>query len=249
MWSRSFAFVVIGLLGAPARADFSAFVCTRPAGGAVEVLTKDNACVGYRYREPGGTRRQVDFGFRGSGELVASRDGRTVVMIQSYLLGGVDEAGDVVELVGASERKNPVGVYVFRDGRLVASHRIHDLLVRRKLVRLSVSHVGWVREVPTVIDDRFTITTTSFRAITFDGKTGRIVRQSDAAEWSRCTVIASGKLDLVKRRLLNVFSHKTQTREPDIAFTVDKDLGLTHRASVTVCLERRGEALVITQAL
>jgi hypothetical protein len=252
MSSRSFVFVVAVALGwspAPARADYVARQCTGPAGGAVEVLVKDGACVGYRVTEPGGKRRQVDFGFLGSGKLVASRDGRTVVMIQSYLLGGVDAAGDVVELVGASERKNPVVVFVFRDGRLVASHRIHDLLTRKKQVQPSVSHVSWVREAPTVIGERFTITTTSFRAVTFDARTGRIVRQADAPEWGRCEVIATGTLDLVKGRLRNAFSHKTETRDPEIPFVLDKGLGLTDRAAATVCLERRGGSLHLTKAL
>lgn len=42
---------------------------------------------------------------------------------------------------------------------------------------MSISHVDWVRDAPAVLDaSRFTITTTAFRDVTFDTKTGAVVR-------------------------------------------------------------------------
>jgi len=217
----------------------------------VEAVIDNNACLGFLIREPGKPPRRVDFGFKGSGTLVASRDGRTVVMIQSYLYGRIDPAGELVELTDAGERKDPVGIYVFRDGKLIATHRIRDLLVRKRLVEPSTSHVTWVRELPAPFGDRFTITTTSFRTISFDARTGRILRQEDAPEWNRCAMIVTGKVDLPNGRLVDVFSHKTWTHLPEIRFTVDKDLGLTNGAHAKVCLERKGGrgGLRLTQQL
>jgi hypothetical protein len=230
-----------------ASADTVAHYCTGPSSGPVEAIRPVNACTGYRVR---GTSIQVSFPYTGSGSLVASADGRTVVMIQSYLYGSVDDVtGEIVELVGATEVKNPVGVYVYRDGKLVASHAIDDLVARKKLVGESISHVQWVRSAPKTIGATFTITTSDFRTITFDGKTGAIAKQEDSSEWKRCTIIASGKLDLKGNRLTKPYSLKTEKHVPDIAFLRGPGVALTDRASATVCLEQDAAGLVLTDAL
>jgi hypothetical protein len=246
----SISFVIATLFAlSTAAADMVAHHCTGPTQGRVQVIKQGNACTGYRVEQAGRKPLQVDFDFTGSGTLLASRDGRTVVMIQSYLYGRIDHSGDIVEFVGAAEIKHPKVVYVYRDGRLVASHAIDDLLARKELVGQTTSHVRWVRAAPTRIGKTFTLTTSSYRTITFDAKTGAITRQDNAPEWDRCELIASGTLDLRGNRLTKAFSLKTQQPVGDLAFVRAPGLALTDRASATVCLERRGKLLELTEEL
>jgi hypothetical protein len=160
----------------PARADMVARHCDGPERGPVAAIVKGNACAGYRVARTSQPPRTVRFDFAGSGKLIASADGRTVVMIQSYLYGGIDATGDIVELVGAAEHKNPIAVHVYRDGKRIAQHRIHDLINRQVPIRKSVSHVHWLGSAPTVLGDKAFSIMTSRGTLTFSSVTGRLVK-------------------------------------------------------------------------
>ena len=242
---RSYCLVIstaVVVLAGTARADFAAFQCDGPSKGPVKAIVDDGACVGYQ------ATNTVTFPFRGSGRLLASADGRTVVMLESYLNGTVKN-GRIVEFIGTTERPNPIAVHIFRDGKLVAVHRIHDLVVRANLIVPSISHVRWVRAVGEIGATEFSITTSSFRTIRFDSKTGSILENKDAAEWNRCDVIAAGQLDLPNNQLLKPFSFKAGKRIAPITFERAPGVALTNKASATVCLVKRGQNLVLAETL
>ena len=201
LFAAALALVPLLSSGSDAFADFAAYQCLSEKSGAVTASAKNGWCDGYRATVNGKTTA-VKFDFVGSGRLVASDDGRTVVMIQSYLHGGSDKSGNIVEYRGKKSIANPIAVYVYRDGKRIATHRIHQLLKRKKLASTSISHVNWVRSAPaTISGDDFTITTSSYRTITFNTKTGAIEKEGDSVEWNRCDIIARGKLDLHASKL------------------------------------------------
>lgn len=246
-------------LGASARADFAAHQCVAPTTGPVRAIEKSNACTGYRVERAGKTVTSVAFPFLGSGTLLASADGRTVVMIQSYLSAVIDDAGEVSELVTstvngkptAKHVTNPIAVYVYRDGKPIAQHHINDLvdrgtprdaakrkLHRQHLVEESISHVRWVGKMPATIGKTFEITTTSFRTITFDATTGAITKQADAPVWKRCDAIVSGKLDVAAGRVKKAYAWKQAAVVGDVPFTRGRVASLTEGEWGTYCLEQ-----------
>ena len=253
MSSLRLLIIPLMLAAAPrsASADFSQYSCHTPATQSIEAIIDDNACVGYHVKAADGSiAKTVRFPFKGSGKLIASADGRTVVMLQSYLPGHADPKGNIVEEDGATSTKNPIGIHVFRDGVSIATHRVGDLVLRKHLVSSSISHVRWIREAPdTLGSDTFVIATTSYRVVTFDTKTGAIRRKRDAPQWDRCDDIVTGKLDLPQLMLTNTYSLKTKQRASAITFVRDPGVALTNNATTTACLERRGRDLVLTEVL
>jgi hypothetical protein len=245
----SLVLVAAFVLPLQSQADVVAHVCHGPKKGPVRAIVEQGVCAGYRHDD--GT--QVRFPFKGSGSMIASADGRTVLMIQSYLSGQFDRrTGEIVGDEGQGDRKNPNGLYVYRDGVLVATHRIHELVQRRYLVQNSVSHFSWVRWAPEQISGpTFSITTTSFRDLAFDTATGKLLAANDSTEWLQCDVIATGEVDLAKRRLTGAYLPKTDEGGKSVAFTTEEfaQLNLTNRGTDTVCLEQRGDSLVLTRVL
>ncbi|HEY5933706.1 MAG TPA: hypothetical protein VIU61_03705 [Kofleriaceae bacterium] len=246
------AVLAFAIAGTPtAHADYTRHSCRGPTAGPIEAIVDDNACVGYRIKaSDGSVTRTVSFPFKGSGDLIASDDGRTVVMLQSYLDGFVDDHGNVVGAEGDQDVIDPIGIRIFRDGVLVKTHRVHELLGRKQLVNRSTSHVRWIREAPSKITgSSFTLATTSFRTVRFDVKSGRILEKKDAPAWKRCTDIVVGTIDLASSQLTSAYSLRTGKRTKVIAFERDPAVGLTDKASETVCLERLGRKLVLTGTL
>lgn len=238
-------------LASPARADFSKYNCEGPSTGPVKAIVDEgNSCGGYRQADG----KTVRFNFKGSGKLIASADGRTVVMVQSYLPGRLDwKAGEIYGDEGErSESKNPIAIRIYRDGALVATHRVHELLHRPRLASQSVSHVGWVRWMPEQISGAtFSITTTSFRDLTFNAETGQLVNANDSTDWLQCDVIATGKMDAKNNKLVDAYRLKGEGSEKTIVFTLPRFNAtvLTANSLPTVCLARHGEAWVLTRLL
>lgn len=241
--------LLLGALASDADADLSAHYCQGPSDGPVAAIIEDNVCVGY---ESDGKR--VDFDFKGSGQLMASADGRTVVMLQSYLYGRIDEDGDIVEFAGSTDHKNPVAIFVYRDGKLVASHSIDTFIERAALVRQSVSHVRWMKDAAfTAKGDRLRVVTSSYRSIEIDVRSGQIRKAGDSADWTGCDVIASGKLDLKGSTLEKAILAKTPSasRAP-LPFELDPAVArksLTNKAWTTGCFERKAKGLVLKRLL
>lgn len=236
-------------------ADESAHYCQGPTSGPVSVIHDGATCSGYQVADAkGGAPKLVDFDFKGSGRLLASSDGRTVVMLQSHLYGRVTKAAKVVEFVGPAEKKNPVVLYVYRDGKKVASHRIHDLAKRPALLSQSVSHVRWLSTLPKGLDAQsFSLTTSSHRTLSFDTTSGALLKQEDSEDWKGCAVIATGMLDLPNKKLSTAFLRKKGKRsKTPLYFDLEKGFDvstLTNKASMTACFERRGTRLVLLREL
>ena len=191
-------FAVLCPFAAPALADEVAYSCFNRTDGRIKEtsqrgrgLATSLGCSGFV--TPGG--KTVDFGFPTSGVLLATKDSRTVVMVQSFLYGGLDKSGGISVYHAGKSVRNPPVVLIYRDGRKLAHHRIDDILLRPRLVSLSLSHVEWLRDdagLDTTLGDSLTLRTTSFRDVTFDTKTGKITKAVDSKDWRSCDVLAYG---------------------------------------------------------
>jgi len=227
-----------------ARADITARSCR--AIGPAKAVVKDNACTGFVV----GTTK-VAFPYLGSGRIISSADGRTVAMVQSYLYGRIDRNGNVISY--DDNKTNPIALYIYRDGKLVASHRFDDLVKRRGLIWPSVSHLHWARGARMSRAGHLHLTTVGFRELVFDAQTGALTKSADAPDWKSCHVIASGKLDRSGKQLARPFDYKTAKRaRAPLAFVWGKSVDprkLTHKAHTVGCFVRRGSALVFEREL
>ncbi|MBP6630367.1 MAG: hypothetical protein KA297_13105 [Kofleriaceae bacterium] len=244
--------VALAALASPAvaHADFMAYQCQGPTTGpVVAVPGKAGACVGFKRNRTGRTR-VITFDHARSGVLLASPDGRTVVMVQSYLYGTRKADGTLVEFDGAgAERPDPVVLEVFRDGKRLAQHRLGALLARPHLADLTISHVRWVDGEPRLDNTSLELTTTSYRTLTFSTRTGALTGAVDTPTWTRCHTLASGTVDLVGKRLLEPYSLKTGTKVATIPFAIGPGVVLTDRAYTKACFEPGGSGLVLTQTV
>ncbi len=152
-----------------ASADIVRYRCTGPTAGPVRVVVEDTTCRGFTV----GGKQQL-FSRMASGTLLASQDGKTVVLIEDHLSGVVSGASIVIDL-DREKIINPVVVQIWREGTRVAAYDVARLVNNVKKVASSVSHVRWVASLPADVDGaQFAIVTTSGRSITFDTKTGAI---------------------------------------------------------------------------
>jgi hypothetical protein len=235
-----------------AHADIKAFRCEGPRTGPVAaVANKADACVGFT-RDRTGPTRVITFEHPRSGVLLASPDGRTVVMVQSYLYGTRTDDGTLVEFSGVAgqpRRPDPVVLEVFRDDKRLAQHRLGALLARPHLAELTTSHLRWVVGEPRRDDDSLELTTTSFRTLTFSTHTGALTSAADTPTWTRCQTLASGTVDLAGKRLINPYSLKTGTKIATVSFTVGPGVVLTDRSYTRACFEPSPSGLVLTQTV
>jgi hypothetical protein len=234
----------------PAHADTAAFSCDVPSNGPISAIQPPGACAGFRVRALGDRPELVvKFGFNVSGMMLASRDGRTVVAITSYLFGGVAGNGDVFEIRRKGKRKNPKVVFVYRDGKQVASHRINTLIARRHLLEQSISHVNLVDGLPWLIDgDSFTLNTTSYESIRFSARTGAIENKTDVDLWKNCDEIARGVLDTKNPRIEYLVKANRSLKTP-LPVKLAKGLAdrLPNYVMGSICLKRSGTEYIVTR--
>ena len=163
---------LVSLHAARASADLVRYRCTGPTTGSVRVVVEDGTCRGFTV-----SGKQQLFARMVSGTLLASQDGKTVVLIEDYLSATVDGTSIVTDI----DRKrivNPVVVQIWRNGTRVGAHDIARLVRDVTKVEQSISHVRWVASLPANVDGaQFTLVTTSGRRITFDSKTGAIIEE------------------------------------------------------------------------
>ena len=174
------------------RADTAARKCLYSGPESIRPIESGGGCIGYTADRAGRSER-VEFGRALSGHMMASPDGRTVVMVQSYLYGRYErEKHEVTEFDGES---NPEVVFIYRDHKLAARHRTHDLVMRGRFYSNSESHVSWTRDLgmPRADDGRFVLDTVDFRRLVFDGTTGKILRTEDRSDVERSHVMARGR--------------------------------------------------------
>lgn len=153
-----------------AAADDVASRCTGPTSGPVRAIPDpEGGCRGFT-----AGKKSEYFTRLVSGTVLASADGRTVVAIEDYLSANV-EGQAVVALVGGEQIINPVVLQIWRDGKRVGRYDIKRLVQDVHKVRESISHVAWVATMPTSIEARFTLVTTTGRELVFDSATGKII--------------------------------------------------------------------------
>ena len=241
--------IAVALLGAsarPAGADFVARTCdVGPTGGAVLTLTDFDPrggaqpCIGFEVKVGGKRASRGRLGFRGSGVFLSTADGRTVIFVQSrpYIW-------DRGALAGTP------GVVFFRDGKEVASHTIGELEPRPHAVMFSTSHAHWLGglsegqgEPYALPEATWALQTTSFRRITFDTATGRIVRAEDAPPWDQCDLIARGSVERSGGGVLEFHPISVIKGELKGAVPLPDSAQMLEGSFDTVCLARAADGV------
>jgi hypothetical protein len=197
---RTTTTLLLALAATPALADEVAYTCDARSSAAVRVepLTERGACVGARLTPQAGGPGTTVSGFEGSGTILASPDGRSVVFVQTWPYAELQPDGRVVAIDrGGDTRGDALGVVVVRDGDVVARHTVMDLVSRPYLVSVSTSHVRWLASrapLPALQGDALVLETTSGRRVRIDVTTGAITDARDAEAWTGCAVLAYGEL-------------------------------------------------------
>ncbi len=167
----------IFLSGNPAHADFVAAKCVGPKSGPVAALRLDrsHACVGYQSTRSGRSTL-VGFPFAISGEVIASADGRSVVVLHSYISGHRDFKTKKIYGTGRTGlEENPEVIFFYRDDKLVASYRINEITLG-KGIRPSTSHITWLKRAPRQLQgETLPLTLLSGRTISFLLASGLVV--------------------------------------------------------------------------
>lgn len=171
--------LVTALCGARnARADDVGQTCTAPKN-VIARLT-NGACAGFVARDRAGrVVQRADVSPAISGTVFATRDGKTVAILQDWPYKSQPFA-------------SLTALVFFREGKVVARYAMSDLVQRMQLVRETVSHVVWTvapHERDYLLGSTFELTTTSMRKLVFDTTTGKQVFVDDTDAWKACDVI------------------------------------------------------------
>ena len=159
----------------PSHADLVSVKCDGPTRGPVRVIKHGSACQGFTVGD-----KSIRFSRLASGHLLASKDGRTVVMIEDYLPARVKDGKTVEALYDIDIVLDPRVLVIYRDGKRVAFYDLARLVKHLDRVEHSISHIRWVAALPPSLDgDRFTLTTTTKRELVFDTRTGKLVEERD----------------------------------------------------------------------
>ena len=114
----------------------------------------------------------------------------------------------------------------------------------------STSHAHWLGgldegqgEPFALPEATWALQTTSFRRITFDTATGRIVRAEDAPPWDECDLIARGSVELSGGGILEF--HPTSVIKGERAGPVPlpRSAEMLEGAFYTVCLARAADGV------
>jgi len=189
-----------------------------------------------------------------SGAVLGSNDGRTVVAIQSNLYGGMKPDGTLYAADDAESKRDPAAVWIYRDGKQIAVYHLAELLLRPRMVTLSVSHVQWLRgmsEFEQSNGRKLVLSTTSLREITFDLQSGRIEMQRDSREWTDCDVIAYGPLSRLGTLGQMAAPYLAKGSAPKaISFTIAPTLELGNAGLYeSLCLKNRPSGLLAVSSI
>jgi len=189
-----------------------------------------------------------------SGTVLAANDGRTVVAIQSNLYGGMKPDGTLYAADDANSKGDPAVVLVYRDAKQIAVYHLAELLLRPRMVTLSVSHVRWLRGISEFEQSngrKLVLSTTSLREITFDLQTGHIVMQKDSREWTDCDVIAYGPVSRLGALGQMAAPYLAKGSAPKaISFTIAAKLELgSGGLSESICLKNRPSGLLAVSTI
>lgn len=209
--------------------------------------TKTNACTGFEVHDARGRTISLHRNaMYGGGRFVSDLTGRRVVFIADFPTAKLLPTG-VIEPLGRPRgqrlTKQIEAVIFFYDGRKVGSHRLETLLHRPFLVNVQREQIRWLSGntafLRAAVGKTLTLTTTSFRAVTFDTLTGQVVTAIDTPAWNRCDVLVYGNI--------SAFADGTCGAKPywvikgnipkALRFELDDKLAFTNGMQ-TACLER-----------
>ncbi|HEU0035425.1 MAG TPA: hypothetical protein VFQ53_32670 [Kofleriaceae bacterium] len=240
-----FALALLVLVSATrlARADEVAYTCF--AAPNVKPITADGACVGFEARDAAGKLVQrVDKGYRISGTILATPDGMTVAMLQTfpYATGKLDTMDALI---------------FFRGGKPIARYTMAQLIERMQLVTRSVSHYQWLArdvDIKLVLGKTLVIETASMRHHEFDVATGKQLSADDTATWKQCDVLVylTERLGPSKSgiyQLAKPWIAKGPAFASGLAFRAAKGVGVEDRSGITLCLEPSTAGWVATRTL
>jgi hypothetical protein len=161
-------------VAADADADTMAHVCNvaPPAGIAIEPVHIVGGCGGFTVRDRRGrVVQRVARAALGSGRLLASADGRTVVFVHDYPMASVDAETHLIRW------RDPLdGVVVFRDGAEIARVALDTLVPDARKTWSSVSHVAWVRAYDKVVGTTWRLSTLPGLCFAVGTRTGKLTR-------------------------------------------------------------------------
>jgi hypothetical protein len=174
--------VVAAVLGSTRGASADAVAYTCSAAPNVKAILDGGACVGFiASDEKGREVQRVAKVPRMSGVILATPDGSTVAMLQTFPLAGPGPKFAAMD-----------ALIFFRGGAPVAKYTMAELVKRMDLVTASVSHVMWLDGMPrdNVLGKTLELTTSSLRKYSFEVATGKQLSADDTDEWKSCDVIA-----------------------------------------------------------
>jgi hypothetical protein len=166
------------------------------------------------------------------GRVFISNDGQTIAwLLDDRFDGNINPLPGIIDQIAL----NSPALICFHKGKLIKSYSLADLLVRTRLLSVSVSHTEWISEKrdgnwkfsPTVNfasdGSRLEFETTSMRRYVFNPQTGQILSGEDTNIWKEADVIAygeivgdSGKLHLKRPKFL-----KGQLENPEETTIID----------------------------
>ena len=181
-----------------ALADFAAHLCRAVSSDAytIEAIQRDRGgpCVGFVVKDRAGAEVQrVDDGYVGSGAVVVSQDGRVAMFINDFAYGTLRKGALVPYGIKPEARARWVAVAFFAGGKRISAYTFEELIVRPRFVSQTVSHFIWLNgRIDQPLGDEVTLTTSSFRQVVFDTRTGQIKKAADTPEWTGCGAMAYG---------------------------------------------------------
>jgi hypothetical protein len=226
------------LATATANADESACEAARN----VTPITSKGLCAGFIAHDASGKEvNRVANGYAISGRILASADGRSVVMIHDAPTGSLDGKDALV---------------FFRDGKRVATHAMRDVIVRMSLVTARESKTVWIAGTAPAFELGATLelTTTSLRKLVFDVATGKQISAENTPQWNNCDVIAyvAGRIEKPSYGYYSVPRPRVArggvTFSSGLTFRTEK-LSVEGRSSVTLCLLPSTRGWVATEII
>jgi hypothetical protein len=142
---RSLFVLVLFTVAGVARADLVASKCDGPRSGLVTPVSGPGGCVGFSRPALDGGSTTVRFPSAMSGELFVTAEGRSVVMVASYLSGFLERGRVWAHDDTGQDAPNPIVMRVFRDGKELAAHRLEALLGHPARLEATMSHVRWMK--------------------------------------------------------------------------------------------------------
>jgi hypothetical protein len=248
-------------------ADIIGSVCE--GGKNVEVIEGPEGCVGFITRRAGRIVSRAA-GFLGSGSVISSADGRSVVFVHHYPQTRLREDGsfDLTHIPEADRHRGLEALVFFRDGQRTRAYTLEALLHQPRLIDQSSSHVAWLLDQARLDRDEFaivatswsprgrrlgttlTIITTSLREYRFDTVTGEMIAGGDHSLWTRCDVIAFGLVNAVSegRYAMDQAVPVKGSAPREFTFTAASKVKITPGPH-SVCLRQNAEALVADRTI